>query len=193
MKKLTLTNEERVFKTPRMEGVKVSYADENGTHVLTHTIIKSRPSIAIIVRNENNEIALIKQFRSTTGEYYIEIPAGILNDGETEEDAARRETREETGLLVKDVQVFVHGPLLLDPSKSNENYGAAVATVCGKKRQALDDQEVIESEIIWMPEDEVYTRLWRQMFEGETFLDGLFMSGHSVCTLMAYSKFKDWT
>lgn len=192
MKKLTLTNEERVFKTPRMEGVKVSYAyaDENGTPVLTHTIIRSRPSIAIIIRNENNEIALIKQFRSTTGEYYIEIPAGILNDGETEEDAARRETREETGLLVKDVKVFVRGPLLLDPSKSNENYGAAVATVCGQKNQALDDQEVIETDIIWLPEDEVFKRLWEQMFWGYTFFQGLFMSGHSLNTLMAYEKYK---
>ena len=52
MKKLVKTAEERVFKTPRMEGVKVSYSDEQGNHVLTHTIIKSNPSIAIIVRKE---------------------------------------------------------------------------------------------------------------------------------------------
>lgn len=32
MKKLVKTNEERVFKTPRMEGVKVSYADDQGNH-----------------------------------------------------------------------------------------------------------------------------------------------------------------
>lgn len=189
MKKLTKTNEERVFKTPRMEGMKVSYADEQGNHVLTHTIIKSNPSVAIIVR-KNDQIALIQQFRSTTGQNYIEIPAGIINDGESEEAAAIRETREETGLLVKDVYSLVKGPSLLDPSKSDENYGVAVAEVYGQKTQALDEMEQIDSEILWMDEEEVFARVKAQLFEGEKFMNDLFMSGHSLYALMAYMMSK---
>ena len=189
MKKLTKTNEERVFKTPRMEGVKVSYADEQGNHVLTHTIIKSNPSVAIVVRKDG-QIALIQQFRSTTGQNYVEIPAGVINDGESEEAAAIRETREETGLLVKNVYSLVKGPSLLDPSKSDENYGVAVAEVYGQKGQILDEMEQIESEILWMYEKEVFTRVKAQMFKGEPFMDNLFMSGHSLYALMAYMMSK---
>lgn len=185
MKKLVKTNEERVFKTPRMEGVKVSYADDQGNHVLTHTIIKSNPSVAIVVR-KNGQIALIQQFRSTTGQNYIEIPAGVINDGESEEAAAIRETREETGLLVKDAYSLVKGPSLLDPSKSDENYGVAVAEVYGQKAQCLDEMEQIDSEILWMDEKEVFARVRAQMFKGEPFMDDLFMSGHSMYALMAY-------
>lgn len=191
MQRLTKTNEERVFKTPRMEGVKVSYADELGNHVLTHTIIKSNPSVAIIVKRDGM-IALINQFRSTTGQIYVEIPAGIINDGESEEAAAIRETREETGLLVKDVRVLVKGPSLLDPSKSDENYGVAVAEVYGEKHQALDEMEVIDSEIIWMDEKEVFALVKAQMFKGEPFMDNLFMSGHSLYALMAYMMSKEF-
>lgn len=189
MKKLTKTNEERVFKTPRMEGVKVTYNDKSGNHVLTHTIIKSNPSVAIIVRKEG-KIALIRQFRSTTGKYYLEIPAGVINDGETEVEAAIRETREETGLLVKDAYSLVKGPSLLDPSKSDENYGVAVAEVYGQKPQALDEMEQIDSEILWMDEKEVFSRVKAQMFKGEPFMDDLFMSGHSLYALMAYMMSK---
>lgn len=189
MKKLVKTNEERVFKTPRMEGVKVSYADDQGNHVLTHTIIKSNPSVAIVVR-KNGQIALIQQFRSTTGQNYIEIPAGVINDGESEEAAAIRETREETGLLVKDAYSLVKGPSLLDPSKSDENYGVAVAEVYGQKAQCLDEMEQIDSEILWMDEKEVFARVRAQMFKGEPFMDDLFMSGHSMYALMAYMMSK---
>jgi ADP-ribose pyrophosphatase len=189
MKKLVKTNEERVFKTPRMEGVKVSYADDQGNHVLTHTIIKSNPSVAIVVR-KNGQIALIQQFRSTTGQNYIEIPAGVINDGESEEAAAIRETREETGLLVKDAYSLVKGPSLLDPSKSDENYGVAVAEVYGQKAQCLDEMEQIDSEILWMDEKEVFARVRAQMFKGEPFMDDLFMSGHSMYALMAYRMSK---
>ncbi len=189
MRRLTNTKEERVFKTPRMEGVKVTYSDDKGKPVLTHTIIKSNPSVAIIVRKEG-KIALIRQFRSTTGQYYIEIPAGIINDGETEIEAAIRETREETGLLVKDAQILVKGPSLLDPSKSNENYGVAVADVYGKKGQCLDTEEQIDSEILWMDESDVFERVRAQMFLGEKFSEDLFLSGHSLYALMAYMMSK---
>ena len=74
MKDWTLKKEERVFKTPRMEGVKATYVAEDGES-FTHTIIKSQPSVAVIVRSEDGKIAFIKQFRSTTGKCYMEILA----------------------------------------------------------------------------------------------------------------------
>ena len=186
MKTLTKVHEESVFKTPRMDAIKVTYNDDAGNNVLTHTIIKSNPSIAIIVRKEG-KIVLIRQFRSTNGQYYIELPAGVVNDGESEIEAAVRETFEETGLIVE-ASVLVKGPSLLDPSKSNENYGVAIADVCDEFEQQLDAEEQIDSEIIWMEESEVFDRVRNQLFYGQPFdyEKNLFMSGHSMYALMAY-------
>lgn len=185
MKTLQKTTEEHIFETIRMKGVKVSYSDEMGNPVLTHTIIRSNPSVGVIVRKDNC-IAFIRQFRSTTGKNYIEIPAGIINDGESEEAAAVREVCEETGLLVKNTYVLVKGPSLLDPSKSDENFGVAVADAYNKKTQSLDDMEQIDSEVIWMNEEEVFARIKAQMFLGEPFIDDIYMSGHSLYAIMAY-------
>lgn len=190
MKEWTLKKEERVFKTPRMEGVKATYVAEDGES-FTHTIIKSQPSVAVIVRSEEGKIAFIKQFRSTTGKPYIEIPAGLLNfDEESILDAAKREVREETGFLIKDIEILVNGPSLLDPSKSNEDFGVAIATAGSQKSRCLDEVEHIDEEIIWIDEDEVFSRLQNQMAIGEPFFEGLYLSGHTMYALLSYNFLK---
>lgn len=178
-------SQEKIFKTPRMEGQKVQYADENGCVVLTHTIIHSKPSVAVIIRNEG-KIAFIRQFRSTTGKYYIELPAGLLEEGETEKMAATRESEEEAGLVIGNVEVLVKGPSLLDPSKSDENYGVVVADMISNKKRHLDEMEIISNHIIWLEEDFVFKKLCEQLFEGKAFYEDLFLSGHSLYALMAY-------
>lgn len=182
-----ITHEERLFKTPRMEAVKRTLKSHNGTKEFTHTIIKSEPSIATIVRKDG-KIAFIRQLRSTTNQYYMEIPAGLRNPGEENMiDVAKREVREETGLLIKDVEILVKGPSLLDPSKSDEDFGSAVANACGQKSRCLDENEQISCDIIWLDEEEVFFRLREQMKDGKPFYDGLFLSGHTIYALLAYS------
>lgn len=186
MKRVT---KESLWKTPRMEGLKVTYVDEQGNIVLTHTVIHSKPSVAVIVRHEG-KIAFIKQFRSTTGEFYIELPAGLIEEDETEEMAAIRETEEETGVVVGNVKVLVKGPSLLDPSKSDENYGVIVADMIGNKKRHLDEMEKIDDQIIWLEEDFVFKKLCEQLFEGKVFYEDMFLSGHSLYALMAYKMRK---
>lgn len=49
----------------------------------------------------NDKMYLIKQFRPAVNDYVIEFPAGLVDPGETEEEAVVRELYEETGLKVE--------------------------------------------------------------------------------------------
>lgn len=186
MRDYKIVSEERVFWTPRMEGVRRTLLADDGDQLI-HTIIKSQPSIATIVQHEG-KIVFVREFRSTTNQYYVQIPAGLKKEEEDSIlDTAAREVLEETGLIAKDVKLLVHGPSLLDPSKSDEDFGVATCSVCGKEKQILDETERIDSELIWLPEDEVFTRLRAQISEGVPFYDGLYLSGHTLYALLAYS------
>jgi len=62
-------------------------------------IIEQRGAAAILAF-EGNKVIMIKQFRYPHN-YVLEIPAGIIEKGETSKKCAYRELREETGYVAK--------------------------------------------------------------------------------------------
>jgi len=58
--------------------------------------------IALVTKSgEPTQILLVKQFRAPVGKLCIEFPSGLVDAGETPEEAALRELREETGFTAK--------------------------------------------------------------------------------------------
>lgn len=74
-----------------------------------------RPDSAMLVgRTAHGHLLLVEGTRDTTGDgTYLEFPCGAIDTGESPEDAAKRETREETGFsassLVR-IGSFVESP-----------------------------------------------------------------------------------
>lgn len=61
-------------------------------------VVLIRPSVGIVALNDAGEIALVRQWRYTSGRYTIEIPRGGSDQEDTDMlEAARRELREECG------------------------------------------------------------------------------------------------
>lgn len=61
--------------------------------------------VVIIMTDEDDEkILLNKEYRMSVGGFVYNFPAGLIDDGETPEQAARRELKEETGLNIIQIE-----------------------------------------------------------------------------------------
>ena len=60
-------------------------------------IIESPDWVNVIPLTPQGNVILVKQFRFGTQDYSLEIPGGMLDDGDTPAEAASRELIEETG------------------------------------------------------------------------------------------------
>jgi ADP-ribose pyrophosphatase len=55
------------------------------------------PDAVVVVARSGDELVLVDQYRPVIGEQCLELPAGIVEDGESFTTAGARELREETG------------------------------------------------------------------------------------------------
>jgi 8-oxo-dGTP pyrophosphatase MutT (NUDIX family) len=60
----------------------------------------------VVVVTEDEKIVMVKQYRHAIGKVTIELPGGVIDENETAEEAAIREVLEETGYVVKEIQLL---------------------------------------------------------------------------------------
>jgi ADP-ribose pyrophosphatase len=68
----------------------------NGRDV-TIDVVRHRASVVLLPIPEPGHVVLVRQFRYAVNRWLWELPAGTVDDGETPEQAARRECHEEIG------------------------------------------------------------------------------------------------
>ncbi len=65
--------------------------------VVERDVVVFPDSVIILPVLKSDQIILIKQYRAAINDYIYEVPAGVVEPGESVRDAARRELIEETG------------------------------------------------------------------------------------------------
>ena len=70
----------------------------------TREIVRHPGGVGVVALDDENNIYLVKQYRTPYDEILLEIPAGKLDKGEEPLKAAERELSEETGLVSSDIK-----------------------------------------------------------------------------------------
>jgi ADP-ribose pyrophosphatase len=67
-----------------------------------HELVAHPPAVVIVALDENRQVWLVRSSRPVPERTLVEVPAGLVDPGESPEQSARRELQEECGLEAAD-------------------------------------------------------------------------------------------
>jgi 8-oxo-dGTP pyrophosphatase MutT (NUDIX family) len=122
----------------------------------TFHVAESPGGVAVVALTDDGRLVMVEQFRHGTRRLSLELPSGVVDDGEEPADAARRELREETGFEGEEPRVL--GSFELNPSWQRTTVHAVLipgARHAGEK----DEDEGEDIRVRLVPVDEVRRRV----------------------------------
>jgi len=119
----------------------------NGNIIDEFHLLRTPSWAAVIALTMDGQLVLVEQYRHGLGATSLELPGGVIDEGELPQDAARRELREETGFTAPEFQPLIE--LAPEPSRSTHHahfFFAPGAQMAGSAR--LEASEVIKLKLL---------------------------------------------
>jgi ADP-ribose pyrophosphatase len=172
-----ITPETIISETTLFEGRSVDFVVretqlESG-QVIQREIVRNEGAVLIVPVTQDNEVRLVRQFRSAAQKWVIELPAGGLQAGEDPDLAAPRELLEETGDRAATWHKL-HG-FYTAPGTLTEFLHLYLATDLTPGPNNLEFDEYIE--VLTVPWAEVIEMIRRHDIEDAKTIAGLMAAG----------------
>jgi len=164
---------ESILRTPHYGVIRDRLRHPQGHEVDYYVIEHPRQAAGVVAVDERGRILLVQQWRHPVQRLMWSLPAGGIDEGETPEDAARRELREETGHAAD----TFHKLIEFHPNPGTANQTFHVFAAAGVKSIGHGVPGEIH-DVRWFERPEV-----ESMLDRGDLLDGLTLVG-----LMAYLR-----
>jgi 8-oxo-dGTP pyrophosphatase MutT (NUDIX family) len=147
-------NSSYVYKTPfgnlRKDGCELP----DGQKIESYYVNEYADWVNAIVLTKEKQIVLVKQYRYAAQDFFLEIPAGKLEENEAYEEAILREVREETGYITERKPVLL-GEFYVNPAtQTNKVITFLLLEAYKAFEQELDPTEFIDVHLVDLNEME---------------------------------------
>lgn len=154
----TILHEETVYQG-RLLHVTCAEVDLPNGRRSKRDLVRHPGGVVIVAVTDDGNVYLERQFRTALGEVITELPAGKREKGEDPDITARRELKEETGLVAERWEKL--GTLITTPGFSDEVLHIYLATGLTVEETDRDEDEFIE--LYTLPLEQAY----QQAMHGE--------------------------
>ena len=138
-------------------------------------IVEHNGAVAAVALTNDDRVIMVRQYRYACDQVVLELPAGKIEKGEKDPEAAMiRELKEETGYTAGHVQYL--GCINPSVAYSEEVIHLYLMTGLTPGQQALDDDEALDVEMI--PFEEAYKMAAEGKLPDAKTVAGLFMAWH---------------
>lgn len=149
----TILDEQTVYQGKFLTVTHSDVRLPNG-HTSGRDIVRHPGGVVIVAIGDQGEVYLEHQYRTPLDQVIVELPAGKREPDEAPELTARRELKEETGLVARHWEKL--GELITTPGFSDEVLHLYLATGLSKEEDAKDEDEFVE--VFAMPFDQAYQK-----------------------------------
>lgn len=138
-----------IKKTTKYQGSFINVIENeyltSDNHHLYREIVNHKKGVAILAF-QNNQVYLVKQYRHAIEDEILEIPAGVVEEGENILECAKRELQEEIGYSASNWQKIA----VVHPSCgfTDEEITIFFASELYKSKLPLDEDEYLSVELI---------------------------------------------
>lgn len=129
----------RIIHRGRIATLRVDDVRMPSGRIAQREIVEHPGAAAVVAVTETGDVVMVRQFRKAVERFLLEIPAGVLEAGESPLDCAHRELAEETGLRAEQMtplRAFFPSPGLL-----TEEITIFLASGLRTVRQAVQPEE----------------------------------------------------
>lgn len=164
----------KLFSGMRFDVLSIDVPNPKGGY-FTRELVDLPGAVVILPFLDSDKVVLIRNQRDVVQQTLWELPAGILEKGESPEECAVRELEEETGYLPAKLSYLFDA--FSTPGVSNEKFYFYLAQDLKHVGQKLEESELIAVEIVPLSSA-------LQMIKEGTICDA-----KTICALLHYMTF----